>query len=78
MKKLTASKLRENIYRILDDVLKTGKETQIERKGRIIKIVPEKIYNKLKTLKRRSYLKCDPEEIIHLDWSEEWKPDDLS
>jgi hypothetical protein len=37
---LTASKLRENIYRILDEILETGIPVEIERKGRILRIVP--------------------------------------
>jgi hypothetical protein len=37
---LTASKLRENIYRILDQVLETGVPVEIERRGKILKIVP--------------------------------------
>lgn len=29
--------------------------------------------NKLFNLKPRKVLNCRPEEIVHLDWSEEWK-----
>jgi hypothetical protein len=74
MMKLTASKLRENIYRILDDILETGRPVQIERRGRKLRIVPEEACNKLDNLKARSYLLTDPEDLIHLDWSGEWKP----
>ena len=31
---VTASKLRENIYRILDQVLETGVPVEIERRGK--------------------------------------------
>lgn len=36
---LTASKLRENIYRVLDQVLETGEPVEIERNGRRLRIV---------------------------------------
>ena len=39
--KITASKLRENVYNILDHALETGVPVEVERKGRILKIVPE-------------------------------------
>ena len=34
--RLTASKLRESIYEILDEILETGTPVEIERKGRIL------------------------------------------
>jgi prevent-host-death family protein len=70
---MTASKLRENIYQVLDEVLKTGIPIEISRKGRKLKIVPVEKENKLKNLKRHDCLKGHPEEIVHLDWSSEWK-----
>ncbi|ODS31300.1 MAG: hypothetical protein SCARUB_03593 [Candidatus Scalindua rubra] len=74
---ITASKLRENVYRILDQVLETGIPVEIKRHGHRLKIVPVDSVNKLCSLIERSYLKCDPDEIVHLDWSREWKPNDL-
>ena len=71
---LTASKLRENIYRILDRVLETGVPVEVRRKGRTLRIVPTDRPSRIGRLKRRSYLLEDPEEIVHLDWSGEWRP----
>lgn len=71
---LTASKLRENIYRILDEILETGIPVEIERGGRILKITPAEPRSKLENLRPRKYLRGDPEELVHLDWSEEWRP----
>jgi len=71
---LTASKLRENIYRILDRVLETGIPVEVRRKGRTLRIVPTDPPSRIGRLKRRSYLLEDPEEIVHLDWSGEWRP----
>lgn len=72
---LTASKLRENIYRILDQVLETGVPVEIERRGKKLKIVAVETPSKLDNLVARpDFLKCDPEDIVHLDWSQEWRP----
>ncbi len=40
--RVTATKLRANVYSILDEVLETGNPIEVERKGKILKIVPEK------------------------------------
>ena len=72
---LTASRLRENVYRILDEVLETGVPVEIERRGKILKIVPGEPRDKLDNLQPRpDFLLCDPEELVHLDWSGEWRP----
>jgi len=76
-KTITTSRLRENIYRILDEILKTGIPVEIERKGHKLKILPVGPVNKLDNLKERPYLKVPPDEVVHLDWSNEWKPHDL-
>ena len=70
--KVTASKLRENIYSILDEVLETGTPVEVIRKGKVLKIVPEQKPDKLSRLKKRNYLVGDPEDIVHMDWSAEW------
>ena len=71
---LTASKLRENIYRILDRVLETGVPVDVRRKGRTLRIIPTDPPSRIARLERRPYLLADPEEIVHLDWSREWHP----
>lgn len=72
---LTASKLRENIYRILDQVLETGVPIEIERNGRRLQIVCVEPRSKLDNLERHdNVLTCDPEDIVHIDWSGEWRP----
>jgi hypothetical protein len=73
-KPLKASALRENIYRLLDQVVETGVPIEIERQGKILKIVLEKPKSKLSNLQPRPYLTEDPEELVHLDWSGEWRP----
>ena len=70
--RVTASKLRENIYGILDQALETGVPVEVIRKGKILKIVPEVKRDKLSRLKKRKYLVGDPEDIVHMDWLHEW------
>jgi hypothetical protein len=74
MKPLTASKLREDIYRVLDQVLATGEPVVIERNGRRLRIVSEDPPSRLGRLVRREGVVVgDSEELVHIDWSGEWR-----
>lgn len=72
--RVTASDLRNDIYRILDQVIETGVAVEIERRGKILRIAPPSDVSKTGRLKRRPCLVGEPDEIVHLDWSKEWKP----
>jgi hypothetical protein len=72
----TASKLRANIYRMLDEVLETGQPLEIERNGKVLVIAPKEersIWDRLPC--REGFIVGDPDELIHVDWSSEWNPD---
>jgi antitoxin (DNA-binding transcriptional repressor) of toxin-antitoxin stability system len=69
--KVTASKLRENIYGILDQALE-GVPVEVVRKGKILRIVPEVMPDKLSRLKKRNCIVGDPDDIVHMDWLSEW------
>ena len=69
---LTASKLRENVYGILDQVLETGTPVEVVRKGKVLKIVPETPAPKLARLKRRKAFKGDVDQILGMDWLKGW------
>ena len=71
---LTASSLRQDIYRILDEVLETGVPVEILRKGRVLRIVADQPRSKLGNLIVRESMNDDPEAYVHVDWSGEWKP----
>ncbi|EKD28439.1 MAG: hypothetical protein ACD_79C00298G0002 [uncultured bacterium] len=71
---ISTSTLRSNIFKLLDEVLKTGKPLEIERKGKILQIQPKETFNKFKNIKKKNIFKVDPDELIHIDWSKEWKP----
>jgi hypothetical protein len=74
-KRITASHLRQNIYRILDEVIETGQPVEIERKGTVVRIETER--------RERSIFEAltphpgsvvgDSEDLVHIDWSAEWK-----
>ena len=75
METLSASKLRENIYQILDYAIQTGQSIAINRKGVLLKIVPPAPKSKLKNLKRiKNFVVGDPEDLVHIDWEKEWHP----
>jgi len=72
---LSASKLRQDIYRILDEILASGVPVEIERNGRRLRIVPVDRPSRLDRLERHgAYLKSDPDEIVEIDWFSEWRP----
>ncbi|PIY20472.1 MAG: type II toxin-antitoxin system Phd/YefM family antitoxin [Deltaproteobacteria bacterium CG_4_10_14_3_um_filter_60_8] len=72
---VSTSQLRGNIYKLLDKVLETGEPLEIERKGRKLKIIPSPAPDRFSRLQpHKKYLAADPEEIVHVDWSGEWRP----
>ena len=72
---VTASELRQNVYRLLDEVLTTGEPLEIERGGRRLRIIPVDAPAKLSRLSPHpGTIVGDPEEFVHLDWSSEWRP----
>ena len=70
--RVTASRLRADIYNIFDEALKTGVPVEVVHKGHVLKIVPETMPDKLSRLKKRDYIVGDPEDFVHMDWSKEW------
>jgi hypothetical protein len=71
----SVSRLRADLYRVLDQVLETGVPVEVERRGRRLRISAVEEGDRLAALKPRpGYLKGDPDSVVHLDWSEEWRP----
>jgi prevent-host-death family protein len=72
---VTASELRANIYKLLDQALETGRPIEVERRGKILRITPEAPAPKLAQLPRRKkFIRGDAGDLVHMDWSSEWKP----
>ena len=71
---VTASGLRQDIYRLLDQVIETGRPLEVRRGDKMLKIVAEKPVSKLCNLSPHKCIRGNPEDLVHLDWSQEWKP----
>jgi hypothetical protein len=70
---ITASQLRQDIYRLLDEVLSTGQPLEIERKGRTLRLVPDVAVSRLSRIHTRpEAIVGDPEDLVSIDWSVEW------
>ena len=76
---MTITKLRRNIYKIFDEIAETGKQIEIIRRGKRIKIVCEQEGNKLNLLKDPPSKVCegDSDELISIDWSREWREEHI-
>ncbi len=72
--RVSATALRQNIYQLLDDVLETGAPLEVERGGRRLRIIRVETTSKLDRLIRRDIVTGDPEDLVHMDWSTEWRP----
>jgi hypothetical protein len=73
---VNATQLRANVYRLLDEILETGRPLEIERNGKVLVIAPKEagsIWDRLP--RREGAIVGDPDELIHIDWSSEWNPD---
>jgi hypothetical protein len=69
---ITASKLRENVYAVLDQVIETGVPVEIRRKGALLRIGPDKPRSKLSRLKKRDCIIGDPQDLVHMNWLDLW------
>ena len=70
--KTTATELRSNLYKYLDRLLETGEVLEIERKGRILRIVAEDAPPKLSRIRKKDTIIGDPETLIEIDWTDTW------
>jgi len=66
----SATKLRQNLYNILDSILEKGQSVEIERNGHILRIVPEKHHSIWERLEPHQIVKGDPEELVSMDWTD--------
>ena len=75
--KVTATKLRSELYQILDRVLATGESVEVTRAEGTVVIKPllsEKRSRKRKPQPNPNLVVGDPDELIHFDWVSHWKP----
>jgi antitoxin (DNA-binding transcriptional repressor) of toxin-antitoxin stability system len=73
---ISATRLRADLYRLLDQALETGEPIEIERRGVILRIVPPARTSWVDRLpQREAVIVGDPEAIVQTDWSAHWRPD---
>ncbi|MCB0077891.1 MAG: type II toxin-antitoxin system Phd/YefM family antitoxin [Anaerolineales bacterium] len=72
MKTVTATELRANIYKLLDQVLATGVPLEVEKGGRRLRIAPIEPVDKFaKMAYRPDVINGDPESLVHVEWEYE-------
>lgn len=70
---LSATQLRADIDRVLDECLRTGEAVEIVHNGRVLRIVPDRPQVSLESLPRRAdVIVGDPDDLVHVDWTDEW------
>ena len=72
MKSVTPTELRANIYKLLDEVLKTGIPLEVRKGGRTLTICPDDKPDKFrKLITRPDVILGDPEELVEISWEDE-------
>jgi hypothetical protein len=75
---VTASQLRQDIYRLIDQVLDTGEPLEIVRKGRRLRLIPDEPVNRLdRIVGNPAAIVGDPDELVSIDWSRDWTTEPL-
>jgi len=70
--RITTSKLRADIYRILDAAIETGVPVEVVHKGVVLRIVRGKRASKLARLEKRAGFHGDADDVIGMNWLNEW------
>lgn len=71
----TATDLRRDIYKLLDDVLETGHPLEVERRGQ--KLIISRVDSPdpmARLTPMHDLIVGDPGSFEHIDWSAEWRP----
>lgn len=72
MKTITVTELRGNIFKLLDEVLRTGIPIEVNKGGKTLRIVPAEPSSKLQNLiSRPDVINGNPEDIVNITWERE-------
>jgi prevent-host-death family protein len=72
MKTVSPTELRNNIYKLLDEVLNSGIPIEINKGGKLLRIVPVEKINKLANLtKRPGIITGNPDDLVDIRWEKE-------
>lgn len=72
MQRLTLTALRQQLFKVVDQVIRTGVPVEIERQGHRLKIVLDEPPSKLANLRPHQAIVGDPEELVELE-TDEWQ-----
>ena len=76
MKTITPTELRQNIYKLLDEVLNSGIPIEINKGGKKLRIVPADKTKKLQNLiSRPNVIKGNPDDLAGICWEKEMNLD---
>jgi len=73
MHPISLTALRNNLFKIVDQVIQTGNPVLLERKGQKLKIVLEEKKSKLENLKSHDCITGDPDDLVQVkvgEWHE--------
>ena len=73
MRPISLTALRNNLFKIVDQVIQTGNPVYLERKGQRLKIVLEEKKSKLENLKPHDCIIGDPDDLVQIkvgEWHE--------
>jgi len=69
MKKITARQLKEDLHDILDEILETGNPIEVIWRGKVLRITPVEVADKLgKMVLRPEVIKGDPDDLVEIKW----------
>ena len=71
---VSPSKLRENLYNLLDSVIEKGELLEISREGKLLRIIPEQRPSRLDKIVAKKITTASDDELINTPWESEWKP----
>ena len=73
MRPISLTALRNNLFKIVDQVIQTGNPILLERKGQRLKIVLDEKKSKLENLEPHDCITGDPDELVQVkvgEWHE--------
>jgi antitoxin (DNA-binding transcriptional repressor) of toxin-antitoxin stability system len=72
MKRVSPTGLRSNIYKLLDEVLSSGIPIEINKGGKLLRIIPVEKSNKLANLSSRpDVIVGNPDDLADISWEKE-------
>lgn len=72
MKSVSPTELRNNVYKLLDQVLNSGVPLEIHKSGKLLRIVPVEKQSKLQNLiSRPDVIVGAPEDLVDISWDRE-------